>query len=227
VTASSIASHLGLAAVALSAALVLVAVAILPFLSPQWVDFEQGRAGSAAWTGFSEADLRLVTHAILGDLVAGPPDFDVSLAGEPVLSQSERSHMQDVRDVFAGFYGVAAAALAIVGAAFWLAGRGRTSWTRRDAWRGMRTGALGLAASIAVAGVVVTVAFDAAFEVFHRLFFAGGTYLFDPRTDRLVQLFPEIFWSETAVAVGVVALIIALGTAWLAGRRLRGRGGDG
>jgi integral membrane protein (TIGR01906 family) len=67
----------------------------------------------------------------------------------------------------------------------------------------------------------VAVAFDAAFEVFHRLFFAGGTYLFDPRTDRLVQLFPETFWSETATAVGAVILVLALGTAWFAGRRLR------
>ncbi|HSO29846.1 MAG TPA: DUF1461 domain-containing protein [Candidatus Sulfomarinibacteraceae bacterium] len=225
-TSSTLASRLGTVAVAIPTALLLVAVAIVPFLSPAWLDFEQGRAGSAAWAGLSETDVRTVTHAILGDLVLGPPDFDVTLGGEPALSPAERAHMQDVRDVFGAFYGAAAVGLAIVAVAFWLAGRGGVHWTRRDAWRGILIGGLGLAALIAVAGVVVAVAFDAAFEVFHRLFFAGGTYLFDPRTDRLVQLFPEVFWSETAIAVGAVTVVLALGSAWLAGRRLRGDGGE-
>ena len=42
-----------------------------------------------------------------------------------------------------------------------------------------------------------------------------------PRTDRLVQLFPEQFWSETAIAVGIVAIVAALLTAWVAARRAR------
>jgi integral membrane protein (TIGR01906 family) len=227
VSPSSAASRLGLVAGALSTALILVAIAIVPFLSPAWVTFEQGRAEAAAWTGFSEPDLRTVTNSILEDLVIGPPTFDVALDGRSVLSASERSHMQDVRAVFAGFFVATAAAAAILGIAFWLGGRRAAPWTRRDAWRALRIGGLGLAAGIVIAGVVVVVAFDLAFEVFHRLFFAGGTYLFDPRTDRLVQLFPEVFWSETAIAVGALALVLAIGTARLAGRRLLVIGGAG
>ena len=41
--------------VGIAAALVIVAIAILPFLTPAWVGFEQGRAQAAAWTGYSEA----------------------------------------------------------------------------------------------------------------------------------------------------------------------------
>jgi integral membrane protein (TIGR01906 family) len=74
---------------------------------------------------------------------------------------------------------------------------------------------------LVVAGAFAVFAFDAAFEVFHRLFFSAGSYTFDPRTDRLVQLFPEQFWSETAIAVGAVAIVAALLTAWQAGRRAR------
>ena len=88
-------------------------------------------------------------------------------------------------------------------------------------WRAVRAGAALLAVGVVAVGIVGLVAFDAAFEVFHRLFFAGGTYTFDPRTDRLVQLFPQRFWFETSVAVGVVILVLCAGTAWLAGRRLR------
>lgn len=221
VSPTSTASPLGLVAVALAAALVIVAVAIVPYLNPGWVAFEQGRAGAAAWTGFGATDLRTVTDSILGDLVVGPPDFDVELNGAPVLNDAERHHMRDVRGVFATFYGVAAVGLAILGVAFWRAGRGGAGWTRQHAWRAVRLGGLGLAGGIVVAGIVATVAFDAAFEVFHRVFFAQGSYLFDPRTDRLVQLFPEQFWSETAIAVGALILALSLGTAWLTGRRIR------
>ena len=225
VNPSSLAPRVGIVAVALSAALVVVALAVGPFLSPGWVAFEQGRSGSVALTGYSETDLRIVTNAILGDLVAGPPDFDVELNGSAVLTDAERSHMRDVRGAFASFYAAAAVALATLLAAFWLAGRRGEGWTRRAAWRAVRFGAIGLAVGTATAGVIALVAFDLAFEVFHRLFFASGTYLFDPATSRLVQLFPDAFWSETAMAVGAMILVLAIATAWLAGRRLRAHPG--
>jgi uncharacterized membrane protein len=77
---------------------------------------------------------------------------------------------------------------------------------------------------IVAAGAVAAVAFDAAFEVFHRLFFAAGTYNFDPQTYRLVQLFPDAFWSETTMAVGALTLVLSLVVALIATRRLRAQG---
>ena len=207
----------GSVAVAVATALVVVALVIAPFLSPAWVAFEQDRSSAALWTGFSPTDLRTVTNAILGDLVIGPPDFNVSLHGAPVLTPAERSHMRDVRGVFAGFYAAAALGLAVLGVA---AVRARQNSERRArTWGAVRAGALGLSASVAVAGVVAALAFDAAFEVFHRLFFAAGTYNFDPRSARLVQLFPDAFWSETSMVVGALILITALVVAAVAGRR--------
>ena len=75
--------------------------------------------------------------------------------------------------------------------------------------------------AIAVVGAFTVLAFDAAFEVFHALFFSAGSYTFDPRTDKLVQLFPMAFWSETATLVGVVILVASAVTWWIA--RERGR----
>ena len=76
-------------------------------------------------------------------------------------------------------------------------------------WRAARNGAIALSVGVVVLGVVSLVAFDTLFEVFHRIFFAGGTYLFDPRTERLVQLFPDQFWSETSIVLGSVLLALA------------------
>ncbi len=205
--------------VAVATAVGIVAITLPLFLNPVWVAFEQDRAQAAAWTGFAPADLRVATNEILADLILGPPEFDVAIAGQPVLDVRERDHMRDVRGVFIGFFAVAL--LALVGGAV-VAAR-RRGETRARTWRAVRAGAVGLVATLLVVGVVALVAFDALFEVFHRLFFAGGTYTFDPSTERLVQLFPFQFWQETAMAVGGLSIILALIVALVASARLADR----
>ena len=190
--------------IGLATALVIVAVTLPIFLNPIWVAFEQGRAQATAWTGFTEPELRGATDAILADLVLGPPEFDVAVAGAPVLNERERGHMRDVRGVFIGFF---ALALALAAAAVMIAARRRGRQVRT--WRGVRSGALALIATLVVGGIVSLVAFDVLFETFHRIFFAGGSYTFDPSTERLVQLFPFQFWQESAIAVGAVCIALA------------------
>jgi len=202
-------------ATGLAVALVVIAVAILPFLSPAWVSFEQGRTHATALTGYTEADLTTATNAILHDLVLGPPDFAVQVEGAPVLEERERAHMRDVRGVFGGFYGLAIVAAVGLVALVW--GARRAGHPER-AWRAIATGMRWLIVGIVVAGVIATFFFDAAFELFHRLFFPSGSYTFDPARDRLVQLFPFDFWSETTIVLGGVILIIAVVVALAAGR---------
>ena len=198
--------------VGLATAIVIVTAAVLPFLSPQWVAFEQGRANASGWTGYTTDELNAATAAILSDLVIGPPDFDVEVRGEPVLDIRERGHMRDVRTVFLGLWVLAAASVLVLVVA--------TRRRDRDAsWRAVRRGSLWLTVAVLVLGVGSLVAFDAMFELFHRIFFPAGSYTFDPSTERLVQLFPFLFWEETAFVVGVFIVAIALVVAIVAGRR--------
>ena len=192
-------------------AIVIVAVTIIPFLSPQWVAFDQGRAQAAAWTGFSEDELRVATDAILVDLVFGG-DFTVQVNGQPVLNDREREHMADVRTVFRGLW-----ILAVVSVVILVAASRRAD--RRATWRAVRGGAIGLSVGIVIVGIVGFFAFDQLFEFFHEVFFPPGSYLFDPATDRLVQLFPFAFWDETAMVVGVAILAVCAIVAVVAGRR--------
>ena len=200
--------------IGLATAIVIVTVAILPFLTPRWVAFEQGRSQAAAWTGFAPDDLRHATDAILSDLVFGPPAFTVEVDGQAVLDPRERGHMADVRTVFVGLW-----ALALVSIVILVLAVGRAD--RRRTWRAVRRGALGLTVGVMVVGAIGVVAFDALFEVFHQVFFPAGSYLFDPATERLVQLFPYQFWQETAVIVGLVIIVVALAVAQVAGRRTK------
>ena len=200
----------------IATALAIVALTIPLFLNPFWVAFEQGRSGASAWTGFSDADLQRATGSILSDLVVGPPAFDVEVGGSPVLDERERSHMRDVRVVFGGFFVLAVIATL---SALVIATRRRADAQRRT-WLAVRAGAVGLIVGLVVVGVVAVVAFDALFETFHRVLFTSGSYDFDPRTERLVQLFPFQFWQDSAIALGIAAVIVALVVAWVAARRL-------
>jgi len=206
---------------ALAAAVVVIAIAILPFLTPAWVSFEQGRTHAATLAGYTTDELSGATNAILHDLVLGPPDFAVTVQGAPVLEERERAHMRDVRGVFAGFY--ALAIVAAVGLAVLCAGARRMGHPER-AWGAIAGGMRWLIVGVVVAGVIAAVAFDALFEVFHELFFPAGSFTFDPRTDHLVQLFPFDFWSETTIVVGVVIVALAAVVAVVAGRRARAAG---
>ena len=182
----------------------------MPFLTPGWVAFEQGRANSEAWTGLTTPEIRTATDSILADLVFGG-GFAAQVRGQPVLHDRERAHMADVRTVFRGLWVLTVTAIAVLVVAGIRADPGRR-------WRAVRRGALGLAVGVGVAGVVGVVAFDQLFEVFHEVFFPAGSFLFDPATDRLVQLFPFQFWQETAMVVGAVIIVGALAVAAIAGR---------
>lgn len=202
--------------VASATAIVILGVSVAPFLAPAYIRVEQDRSDVAALTGYQPGQLDAIAGSLIGDLVLWRGDFDVAVDGTPVLSERERSHMRDVRGVFAGFFAlVAVAAVGLVA----VARRARGTEARFALWRAVGAGARGLAIALTVVGAIAILAFDAAFEVFHRLFFSSGSYTFDPRTDRLVQLFPERFWSETSIVVGAVALAVALVTFWQARRR--------
>jgi len=179
----------------------IVALAILVFLNPAWVGFEQDRTGAAALTGFDSATVHMVTNSILHDLALGPPNFAVAVNGQEVLGVRERAHMVDVRNVFFAFGAIAVLAVLIL-VNIGIFARGR-AWFRRA----VRTGAIVLAVVIVVLGAIAAVAFDTVFQVFHELFFPAGSFDFDA-SSKLIQLFPDQFWFETSLLLGLVILAL-------------------
>jgi integral membrane protein (TIGR01906 family) len=197
--------------VGLSTMITIVGLAILVFLNPAWVSFEQDRAGAAALTGFDSATVHAVTNSILHDLAFGPPDFAVAVGGVPVLGVRERAHMADVRNVFFDFGAIALLALLIL-VNLWI-------YAHRQAWfrHAVRRGAIVLAVLVVVVGAVAAIAFDALFEAFHELFFPPGSFDF-AASSKLIQLFPDQFWFETSLLLVSVILVLCGLLATLAGR---------
>jgi integral membrane protein (TIGR01906 family) len=208
-----LARRAGAELVALAMPVVIVAVMVALFFNPAYVALEQDRAQADAWTGFTRNEVHAVTNSVLGQIYFGPPAFDQALGGKPVFDERERAHLADVRTVLLGFgllTLIAGAILAVAGAASRGAG-----WY----WRAVRRGSVALALLIVAGGILFYAAFDAMFDLFHRVFFASGSYTFDPSTERLVQLFPDKFWTDTSIALAVVGFALCLLVRRLAGRR--------
>jgi len=196
--------------------IVVVGLAVALLLNPIWVASEQDRAESGLETGYGPVELRLATDSILSDLVFGPPNFAVMIGGQPVLAERERSHLRDVRNVFIEFAAVALVSLLILVLARILSRRNPIAF-----WSRVRRASQVLAYAVVFVGLVAVIAFAPLFELFHGLLFPAGSFDFDPTSDRLVQLFPERFWSDTALALAVAIFAISLLSVWWAGRRIR------
>lgn len=207
------------AALSVATALGIVAVSLAALFNPLWIGPAQERAGVAQITGWSEVDVQRITGSILADVIAGPPAFDVVSADGPALNAAERGHMTDVHGVLRGFVLVV---LLMCGIGGWLLWRYRSEAV---AWVAVSRGARGMA----LAGVVLTVAvaffFDAAFLAFHLIFFPQGNFSFDAATERLTQLFPAQFWTESAAAIVILGTGLSAAAWALARRHARRLGG--
>ena len=73
-------------------------------------------------------------------------------------------------------------------------------------------------------GIFAAIGFEAAFTRFHEVLFSNNLWQLDPRTDRLIQMFPEAFWRDMTVVLGAMcaieaALIGAVSGIYLLGTR--------
>jgi integral membrane protein (TIGR01906 family) len=132
-----------------------------------------------------------------------------------LFNQREILHMADVRDLFRLVFRIHEFALVYVVAyiaAVYLWSRERSM--RRLAREGVTAGIVTVSI-LSLAAIGVMLGFDALFEQFHLLSFSNDFWQLDPRTDRLVQMFPMGFWFDATLAVGVLSLIeggaVALG----------------
>lgn len=205
---------------AASTALSIVGVALALVLQPLYVHPALDAARAADWLGVSTSEVHRLSDRTVVELVFGPGTFAFSAGSAgagtaPFYGRAEASHMADARTVLLLFLGLVAASVAVLAVAL-LRFRGE-AWV----WRSIKRGATVLAVAVVVVGVFALVAFDAAFELFHRLAFPQGNYTFDPRTQHLVQLYPEAFWQITAGTLAVLLVGLALLVRALAGRRPR------
>jgi integral membrane protein (TIGR01906 family) len=137
--------------------------------------------------------------------------------GEPVslFNARETSHLRDVRNLMQGSFRVQEASvifvLAYVVTVF--------IWAREGSVRALATQfALSAVLGIAVIGVIGALAvtgFDQSWTAFHNVAFDNDFWRLDPDRDRLIQMFPEAFWEDMSlwIGLGTAVELAALGLA--------------
>lgn len=133
-----------------------------------------------------------------------------------LFNARETEHMRDVKSLIRLVYRVNEVSLAFVLAYI----TGVFLWARERSLRELAWLALGGVGAGTVAlgaiGVVALTGFDSAWSQFHELAFSNDLWQLDPDTDHLIQMFPERFWAEATLTVGVMAIAEATATAALA-----------
>lgn len=119
--------------------------------------------------------------------------------GAPIFRAKELAHMADVKRLTRAAWQFYWALSVGLGGAVWaLARRPQTRAALRQALRDGAALTFGLVLSVVTASVM---AWDMFFEAFHRVFFAGDSWLFYT-SDTLIRLYPEQFWFDAALFIG-------------------------
>jgi integral membrane protein (TIGR01906 family) len=126
--------------------------------------------------------------------------------GEPAFNAREVTHMEDVRTAVARAYRfqvIAAVAIGVLALLLGLLTSMRSLVPVALARGAVLTGALAV-----VVALVAATSYSSFEEPFHWLFFEGETWRFE-ETDTLRRLYPDRFWLDTAVVIGVLAVLQA------------------
>jgi integral membrane protein (TIGR01906 family) len=122
------------------------------------------------------------------------------------FNDRETAHLRDVKDLFQITFGVQELSIAyvftyVVGVFIWA----REGSLRRLAIQ-VLAGSLVAITVILALGAVALLGFERAFEEFHFVAFSNDLWRLDPRTDHLIQMFPEDFWFDATMLVGLLTL---------------------
>jgi integral membrane protein (TIGR01906 family) len=190
-------------------ALVLAAVRLM--MTPAFLQFEYSTPKFPEdFYGFTKAE-RMQWSKIAVDYLLN--DAGIEFLGDlkfpdgsALYNQRELGHMVDVKNTVEGalkvWYG-SLAALLLLGVWAWF-GRWWSSYRAGVARGGLLTAGL---VGLLIAGVLVS--FGVLFVAFHNIFFAAGTWVFE-YSDTLIRLFPERFWRDIFIYVGLFSLAVGL-----------------
>lgn len=178
---------------------------------PRLYEYAADHYDTPATTGIERSEL-LRASGELRDYFNNDADtifIRVQKDGAPIslFNPRETAHLKDVKTLFQASFRVQEAAvlfvLAYIVTVFIWAGEG----SMRTLAKQIVLSGLISAAVIGAVGVVAVSGFDRAFEQFHVIAFNNDFWKLNPNRDHLIQMFPEAFWENVSLWVGLATLV--------------------
>lgn len=160
--------------------------------------------GLEEYTGLTREEIKTAYNEML-DYCLGAEEFST---GVLKWSESGKDHFTDVRVLFLldlKVLGISALLLLVI-----LISMKFTSWKpSRLLGRGpLFWAGAGLAVVFLIVGGLAALDFDRAFTVFHTIFFPGkDNWLFDPRTDEIINILPQEFFMHCAILILAILIL--------------------
>jgi hypothetical protein len=208
--------QLGRVLIAILVPLVLLGNGVHVLAHDWFLRFEYGRLAAEPY-GLSTAQRTALARTALDSIVPFGGGERVLVearlpSGRAAFDQKEVRHLHDVRQYLLGLYLVHAIGLVgLVALAF-------TQRTRPLLRTGLVAGALLTLGIAGFVGLYVAVSPVGFLGGFHRFFFSGDSWRF-AETETLRRLFPDRFWSHTAIGLGLLvgvqaAAVLAAALVW-------------
>jgi integral membrane protein (TIGR01906 family) len=181
---------------------------------------EYNKLDTAGSIGISQEDLTKVTEKLIGYTIDAEDNLDMQaeIQGQmqEVFGEREKAHMVDVKALYLGARNVRTVslilALLLIAAAFIVGRRAAV----RVLCKSFLWVSAGFVVFVGAIAVWAAVDFTNFWISFHHVFFAGNDlWLLDPRTDVLIQMVPEQFFSDlvTRIIVRFISIFLTLNIA--------------
>jgi integral membrane protein (TIGR01906 family) len=176
-------------------------------------DYAVRHYGAEQASGIPQSELLRANGEIRNYLVAGdagplaPRVTNSSGETGSLFNAKETAHMADVRSLVQLMFKAQVLAVALV---LTLAVVMIALWPPRALAAASLYGSLLTLAVLGLTGLAAASGFDAAWAKFHGIAFSNDLWELNPRTDHLIQMFPEAFWRDAVTAIGGLIALQAL-----------------
>lgn len=209
--------------ISLAVPTVLTMASVRLLLSYEFLRFEYQRPGfpadSYGLTAADRSEYGMFAITYLFD--DRPLDFlaDIRLPGQkcwnapvnagdcPLFNDIELRHLRDVKRLIGPAFALSLLLSTLSGLGLLLSYRNPA--LRREIATGLSQGSRLTVVTIVLLGVLTLASWNSAFDAFHELFFAPGTWRF-PFSDSLIRLYPEQLFVDAAAIVAAVTMLGAL-----------------
>jgi integral membrane protein (TIGR01906 family) len=190
---------------------VMMLTLLLLFTNVQQITFDRGYYNSQyekyqvpQSIGISKADLMIATDNLLNymDSKRENIDFQMNIKGvqQEFFSERDKLHMIDVKNLFVQgklIRNIAFAYSVIFTALFFFIGKNK----RKVFSKLMIYTFFGGLIPILLLGILMSIDFYKYFTIFHEIFFNNDLWQLEPAKDRLINMFPEAFFSDIAFKI--------------------------